>query len=255
MFGMIAGFWVSRAVHAVAKLEIPDLLAGGPATVGQLADKTGTQAPFLYRLLRAAASVGILSEDRAGAFRVTPLGATLQRGAPNSLHAFAVTELGGGHYRAWGELLHSIRTGGIAFDHAHGMSIWDYFFVHNQQDGQVFNQSMTQLTRTVSDAVLASFDFTPFRTIVDVGGGQGAFLSAILQAHPETTGVLFDAPTVIAGAAPILRAAGVATGAVPRRVASSRAYPAVVTSTSSSGSSMTGTTRTAAPSCATSARR
>lgn len=209
MFGMIAGFWVSRTIHAVAKLEIADLLASGPATADQLAEQTGTHGPSLYRLLRAAASVGLLTEDTRSAFTVTALGATLSRSAPDSLHAFAVTELGGGHYRAWGELLHSIRTGEIAFDHVHGMNIWDYFFVHNPADGQIFNDSMTQLTGTVVDAVVAEFDFTPYGTIVDVGGGQGAFLSAVLNASPAAAGVLFDAPTVVAGAASTLAAAGV----------------------------------------------
>ncbi|GAB3795702.1 methyltransferase [Micromonospora zhanjiangensis] len=210
MFGMIAGFWVSRAIHAVAALEIPDLLDGSPATADQLAGKTGTQAPALYRLLRAVASVGLLTEDDKNAFTLTPLGATLRKDAPDSLHAFAVTELGGGHYRAWGDLLHSIRTGEIAFDHVHNMSIWEYFFVHNQADGQVFNKSMTELTGTVAAEVVSQYDFTPYRVIVDVGGGQGAFLSAVLRSHPNGSGVLFDAPSVIAGAAANLKAAGVA---------------------------------------------
>ncbi|MFI6442576.1 methyltransferase [Streptomyces sp. NPDC050759] len=210
MFGMISGFWVSRVIHTVAKLEIPDHLAESPATAEALAVKTGMHAPSLYRVLRAAAAAGIFEEDADGAFSVTPLGATLRKDVPGSLHAFAVTELGGGHYRAWGDLMHSVRTGEIAFDHAHGMTIWEYFFERNPEDGQIFNASMTGLTGTVVEAVLEAYDFTPYRRPVDVGGGQGAFLSAVVGTNPEARGVLFDAPSVIAKAGPGLKARGVA---------------------------------------------
>jgi hypothetical protein len=207
---MIAGFWVSRVLYAVAKLDIPSLLKDGPATAEVLAGKTGMHAPSLYRVLRAAASVGVFEEDEHGSFSLTPLGETLRPDVPGSLHAFAVTELGGGHYRAWGELLHSVRTGEIAFDHAHGMSIWEYFFERNPADGQIFNASMTGLTGTVVEAVIEAYDFSPYEKPVDVGGGQGAFLSAVLKANPAARGVLFDAPSVIAKADASLKAAGVA---------------------------------------------
>src|SRR5438128_11442423 len=121
MLHMIQGFWVSRALYVAAKLGIPDLLKDEPKSSADLAQATGTHAPSLYRVLRALDSVGVFAEDDRGRFALTPLGATLRSDVPGSLRAWAAVQLGEDHYQAWGELMHSVRTGAIAFEHVFGM--------------------------------------------------------------------------------------------------------------------------------------
>jgi hypothetical protein len=199
MLQMISGFWISRAIYLAAKLGIADHLRDGPKTVEELAAATGTHAPSLYRVLRALASVGVFHEDGKRAFALTPLAETLRTDAPGSLRAFATVELGEEHYPAWGELLHSVKTGEIAFDRAFGMPVWK-FFEENPDNAKTFNDAMTGFTLAVNDAVLSSYDFSSISKIVDVGGGHGSLIASILRANPKMKGVLFDAPPVIEGA-------------------------------------------------------
>jgi methyltransferase len=148
MYHMICGFWVSRAIYIVAKLGIADYLQNQPKTAEELAAVTDTHAPSLYRLLRALTSVGIFVEDDKHRFELTPLAAILQTEAPYSLRFMAIAELGAEHYLGWSNLLHSVKTGETAFDHATGMSIWDYYSQH-PEDSKPFDRAMTDLTTTV----------------------------------------------------------------------------------------------------------
>jgi hypothetical protein len=199
MLQIISGFWISRAVYIVAKLGLADQLHEGPKTAEQLAFITGTHTRSLYRVLRALASVGVLGEDDQGRFTSTPLCETLRSDVPGSLRAFATVELGEEHYPAWGDLLHSVKTGEIAFDHVFGMDAWE-FFAKNPDNAKTFNDAMTGLTLAVNDAVLSAYDFSYIKKLVDVGGGHGSLLSSILNANPSMNGVLFDAPQVVTGA-------------------------------------------------------
>lgn len=199
MLQMISGFWASRAIYLAAKLCLADHLQDRPLDAAELAEATATHAPSLYRVLRALASLGLIVEDEDKRFRLTPLGATLQSNVAGSLRAFATSELGEGHYAAWGNALHSVKTGEIAFDHTFGMPVWDYYAQH-PENARVFNESMTELTAVVERAVLESYDFSPFDKIVDVGGGHGHFITSILKKSPQAKGILFDAPQVIEGA-------------------------------------------------------
>jgi len=117
-------------------------------------------------------------------------------------------ELGEEHYPAWGDLMHSVRTGEIAFDHHFGMPVWEFFERH-PENAATFNDAMTGMTNAVTGAVMESYDFSAFRKVVDVGGGHGSLLASVLSANPRAIGVLFDAPSVIAGARE-LEGAGVA---------------------------------------------
>ena len=209
MLQMISGFWISRAIYIAAKLGIADQLRDGPKTVDELAAATATHAPSLYRVLRALASVGVFSEDKKRGFALTSLAETLRTDAPDSLRAFATVELGEEHYPAWGELLHNVRTGEIAFDRAFGMPVWK-FFEQNPENAKTFNDAMTGFTLAVNDAVLSSYDFSSIGKIVDVGGGHGSLIASILKTNPKMRGVLFDAPPVIEGARHRLKDEGLA---------------------------------------------
>src|SRR5512143_1241473 len=110
MLRMVEGFWLSRALAIAIKLDIADLLKNGPKSIEELADATGTHAPSLFRVLRALAGAGVFAEDESGRFEKTSLTATLQTGVPGSLRAFVLEELDEEHYRAWGDMIHSVMT-------------------------------------------------------------------------------------------------------------------------------------------------
>ena len=209
MLQIVTGFWMSRAVYVFAKLGIADLLQSGPKTPEELAEASGTHAPSLFRILRALASAGIVKTEDNGRFALTPLSETLVTGVPGSVRWFIVSELGQEHYPAWGNLMHSVKTGEIAFDNHFGIDIWKYF-QQNPEDAAVFNDSMSGMTAAVNEAITSLYDFSQFKKVVDVGGGHGALITSILQKNPQTKGMLLDAPEVVEGAGPRLEAAGVA---------------------------------------------
>jgi hypothetical protein len=205
---MMTGYWVSQALYVAAKLGIADLLADGPVDCEDLAASTDSHAPSLQRVLRALASVGVFTEVSPGAFALTPLGELLRTETPGSMRALAIM-YAEEQYRAWGELVHSVRTGEMAFDHQFGMGYFEYLAQHPEAD-RVFNEAMTGWTHQLVGAVVDTYDFSPFKTVVDVGGGYGALLAAILQSNPGTQGILFEQPHVVASATEQLVAAGVA---------------------------------------------
>lgn len=209
MVQFIVNFWNCRAVYAVAKLGIADLLKSGPKTVEELAQATDTDAPSLFRVLRALTSIGIFRKETDGRFALTPLSETLVTDAPGSTRWFLVSELGQEHYPAWGNFMHSVKTGEIAFDNFFGMDVWQYF-AKNPEDAAIFNDSMSANTAAVNEAITSVYDFSRFRKVIDVGGGHGGLITSILQKNPGVEGVLFDAPGVIEGARPKLEKAGVA---------------------------------------------
>ena len=208
MLRIISSFWISRVVFVVAKLGIPDHLKTGPKTAEELASATDTHAPSLFRLLRALVSVGILAGDTENRFALTPLSETLVTDAPGSLRWFAISELGQEHYPAWGNLLHSVRTGEIAFDDHYKKDIWAYF-KDNPEDAAVFNNSMSGVTAAVNESLRSVYDFSKFKTVVDVGGGHGGLITEILKSNPNSKGILFDAPEVVSGAKERMATAGI----------------------------------------------
>lgn len=197
MLNLIGGFWIARSIYLAAKLGIADVFDDQPQTIAQLAAATNTESRSLYRLMRALASVGIFTEVSDQCFALTPLGATLQSNSPDSMRYSALAQMGYDHSLGWSHGLHSLKTGEIAFDAAAGLSVWDYYAQH-PEEGQMFSQSMTNLGRESAQAVAASYDFSEFSTIVDVGGAQGSLISAIMQSYPHLKGILFDLPEVIA---------------------------------------------------------
>jgi hypothetical protein len=158
--------------------------------------------------LRALAAVDILTQSKEGGFGNTPVSETLRTDIPGSLRAFAMTELGEEHYPAWGELLHSVRTGRIAFDKAFGMPVWE-FFAKNPENAKIFNDAMSGMTAQAETALHAAYDFAGVNTIVDIGGGHGGLITSILKRNPQMRGILFDSPQVIEGAQSAMQSSGV----------------------------------------------
>jgi len=208
MLKILEGFWLSRSVYAAAKLGLADLLHDGALTAEELASATGTHAPSLYRLLRALAGAGVFEEDERRRFSLTALGATLSTDAPGSLRFIMIEELGENHYPAWEKLLYSLKTGAIAFHHVFGKSKWQYMTEHDDE-ARIFDQAMAGFGMAAAAALVEAYDFSGCRKVVDVGGGNGSLLAAILKANPQVRGVLFDLPHVVEAARTHLESEGV----------------------------------------------
>jgi hypothetical protein len=205
---LVTGYQVSQAVHVAATLGLSDLLADGPRSVAELAEATGADAHSLTRLMRALAAVGLYVRDADETFANTELGAAFRTDAPRSVAGLARFVGRPFHWQAYGSLEHSIRTGESAFSVVHGQPVWDYLAEH-PEDQRVFDDAMTALSRAVAEVVVDAYDFGQFGTVVDVGGGRGLLLAAVLARYPSVHGVLFDQPDVVAGAHELLSATGV----------------------------------------------
>ena len=191
----ITGYWLSQALYVAARLGLADRLVAGPRTPEELAAAVGADPDALYRLLRALASHGVFAEDEAGRFGLTELAEPLRDDAADSKRALALM-MGEEHFRAWGELLHSVKTGETAFEHVYGENVFS-FLSRNPEQAAVFDRAMVEIHGHETEQMLAAYDLAPFGTIVDVGGGNGSVLHAALSRHPGLHGVLFDLPGVI----------------------------------------------------------
>ena len=195
MMQMITCFWTSCCIYNAAKLNVADLLHKEVMSCDQLAEATHTDASSLYRMMRALASVGIFSENENGEFSNTTLSETLRSDQPGSMKAMAIAQLGD-HYPAWGNLLYSLKTGNTAFEKVEGMNVWKYYETH-PEEGLNFMKAMTGSTNAAIQNVIPMYDFSSAKTIVDIGGGNGAFLMAVLEKAPQAKGIVFDEEYVV----------------------------------------------------------
>jgi hypothetical protein len=197
LLDIMRGYRQGQALAVAATLGIADLLADGPRSVDELAEVTGTHAPSLVRLLRALASIGVFAEDDDQRFRLTSLAEPLRSDAPRSVRS-SLRFLGDPVlFVPWGQLLHSVKTGEPAFDHVFGTGLYSYLAQH-PEPAEVFNAGMAGQPR--HEVVLEVYDFSQARVVVDVGGGDGRLIAAILRAHPAQRGILCDLPGVVAEA-------------------------------------------------------
>ena len=204
---LIDANWTTQALAATVRLRLPDLLAGGAQAVDTLATRASCHPPSLHRLLRALTSISIVSEREDGCFELTEAGRLLAADAPGSMAAWA--ELcGTSSWAAWGRLTECVRTGMSARKQGSGAG----GFAHLAKDDAaalLFHRAMVGLSRPVAASVAAEVDFSGVRRVVDVGGGVGEVIAAVLAAHPGLQGVLFDMDHAIGLAHDSLAAAGV----------------------------------------------
>jgi SAM-dependent methyltransferase len=206
---LIFGHRVTRIIATAAQLGLADHLTDTPQSAAALAPRVRADARALARLLRALASIGIVVEGTDGCFTLTPLGACLRTDAPTGMRAFALLEGADYYQQAWWSLPHAVQAGVTAFDHALGMDFYQYL-AHEPEAGRRFSEAMVDFARLAADAVVDAYDFSRARQVVDVGGGYGILLAAILQRYPVIHGVLFDVPAVVERAGQRLQAARLA---------------------------------------------
>jgi DNA-binding phage protein len=196
---LATGHIVASALQTVLRLGIPDRLSAGPRTASELAREAGVREDTLYRVLRALASVGVLAETAPRRFALAPAGQLLVSGAPGSMRDMALWITSPFHFRVYAELMHSIETGQPAAEKVTGMPVFDYFRT-DPAVSRVFNDAMTNFSEAVIRAALDVYDFSGIKVLVDVAGGHGAVLTAVLNAYPRLGGVLFDLDHVVEGA-------------------------------------------------------
>jgi hypothetical protein len=207
IFLLTEGVTIQAALTLAANLGIADLLAEGPQTSDWLAQATSTHPPSLYRVLRLLSSFGVFSEIDPGRFAQTASSDLLRAGTLDSLRSWVqMTGL-----LVWPQTfaaaLHSVKTGEPALKHVVGTEFFEYLATH-PGEGTVFSAAMGDFGRGVSQAVVQAYDFSNVGTIVDVGGGHGTLLSAILRGNAHLKGILFDLPHVADGARGLMASAG-----------------------------------------------
>jgi hypothetical protein len=205
---LLYGYRLSQAIYVAAKLGIADVLKDGPKTSDELATAVGAHPDALHRLLRVLASVDIFAQVDQRCFTLTPLGALLQTDVLGSLWSTAVLT-GEWWWQPYGELLYSVTTGKPAHDHVYGMRNFEYFAQH-PETGQLFLAGIAARRGPLSLAVANAYDFSGVPLLIDVGGGAGDLIVAILKANPAMRGVVFDLPYIIDDARALVEAEGVA---------------------------------------------
>ena len=202
------GMKMTQALYVVAKLGIADLLASGPQNVSQLAVATETSERSLYRVLRSLAAVDIFRETDPKVFELTAYADALRSDAPNSFRNGAIFMGEEWVWKVMGQMLYSVQTGNAAWAHVQGSDVFDYM-ADNPGHFEIFNRAMTDMSVSAAPAIVDAYDFSPFKTIVDIAGGHGYMLAQVLKANPALRGVLFDVEPVIAGVGAILEKEGV----------------------------------------------
>jgi len=203
------GTIIATSLALAAELGIADLLADGPRSSEELAQATSTHPRSLYRLLRLLCSVGVFTETQTDSFAQTPLSECLRAGVRGSMRSWLRMIGLKVRYHTHAEALYSVKTGEPAFKRVTGMEFFDYLAAHTDE-GEIFNQAMNDMGQVVAAAVAQSYDFSGIGKIIDVGGGHGTLIAAVLQKYPQMSGILFDSPHVAERARESIASAGLA---------------------------------------------
>ena len=182
--------WAAQGVYVVTKLGIPDLLQSGPKTVAELAQLTHSDEGRLKQLMRALAGFGLFASTAGGGYRLTPMSGPL---VGDSVSNLFVKLWGDELWAAAGKMLQMVQSGQGAFELAHGQPMYE-LYKQNSDVGALFAAYMNGVTDDQRDTLVKSFDFGPFRHIVDVGGGRASLLTAVLQTYPHARGTILDQP-------------------------------------------------------------
>jgi hypothetical protein len=194
LYRISVGHYFSRALALVAKLGIPDLLEDGPRHYEDLAKAAATHGPSLKRVMRLLASIGVFKELDNGNFALTSLGELLRTRAPGSMRSMVLLFAGTGVQDAWKELEYCVRTGEPWFRRESPDADAFTTIAANPEQARVFDEAMATLAPLTAAAIAASYDFSAFRKLVDIGGGDGSLLIGILKAYPNLNGIVFDLP-------------------------------------------------------------
>ena len=206
-FQLMTGHIVASAVNIAARLALPDRLADGPRAAADLARECNVNPDALYRLMRALASVGVFTEAGDRTFALTPVGAAMCEGPVRWMALWIAGEF---NFHVYANAMHSVKSGESAVPITTGVGGPFEYFEKNPELSKIFNDAMTGFSSFVVPAVLEAYDFSGIRTLVDVAGGHGGLLTAIVKKYPGMKGVVMDLAHVVAGAGPKIAAEGLA---------------------------------------------
>jgi hypothetical protein len=206
LLDLLIGGWRAQAIAVAARLGIPDQLDGQAKTVDEIAARTATDPDSLQRLLRLLVGLQILEGDESAGFSLAPRGKLLRKNTLFSFRDLAIC-YGGMFSRCWQELMYTIRTGEPAFPRVFGKQLFDYLTSH-PYDARIFDGAMAAGSAFFTD-IPTAYDFSPARIVVDIGGGNGALLTAILASHPHLRGILVERDHVVEAAIKHFRSTGV----------------------------------------------
>jgi len=209
LLDLTTGHRVTTIIYVAAKLGIADLLFEGSKTAAELSRLTDTHERSLLRLMRGLVVLAICTEAADGGFQLTEMGTRLAAKSERSLKPWALFEGEMQRVVAWSGLIESIRTGKTA-DELAGLGLERFERLAETKNAGVFNQAMVAMTRVALPALLAACDFSGVSTLMDVGGGVGELMNAILEKYRSMRGIVFDLPHCAEGARQNLAAAGVA---------------------------------------------
>ncbi|MFD5778917.1 methyltransferase [Streptomyces sp. NPDC126933] len=204
----IGGYMTAHSIGVAAELGIADLIKDDVRGSEELAAESGTHEPSLRRLLRTLTAVGLTTEPEPGRFALTEVGAQLRSDSPDSLRAFSRMFCHPILMNAWQGLGHAVTTGERAFDHVYGKDFYSYVADQGEAN-RLFNEAMSEESRIAAAQLATGYDFSRTKKVVDLGGGDGTLLAAILPLQPHLQGIVFDSPSGVAEAPEVLQKAGI----------------------------------------------
>src|SRR4051794_36116124 len=196
MIAGVTGYWLSRCIHVTAELGVADALGSDPQTAAGLAEEVGADPEALGRVMRLLAAHAIFERRADGQFEHNAASELLRSDHPQSLRAYARFLGSDVVWRCWGELETAVRSGQSAADSVTPGGLFAWLTDHADA-AKVFDEAMAGKAHGQVAAIVATYDFSAFGSIADVGGGRGHLVTAILAAAPTARGVLFDLPHVI----------------------------------------------------------
>jgi hypothetical protein len=204
-YRLVNGFRTFQMVAVACRLNLPDLVVESPKDAAELAAATGTNELAMRKVLRGLAGCGVFVEQADGRFASTEISDAFRADRPGvRTLTMMLSEEG---YEVWGHLMYTLQTGKPAYQHVRGKSRWEDLADHPDA-AALFNAAMAEITKTAAAAFTEAYDFKGVRTVVDVGGGTGALLAAVLNAYPQANGILFDLAAGLAGAHEAMKSAG-----------------------------------------------
>ncbi|MBO0782359.1 MAG: hypothetical protein J2P37_26370 [Ktedonobacteraceae bacterium] len=202
-YELFMGMLVARAIQVAVEFRLPDHAVAGPISVPRLAEQLQLDQSVLQLLLRCLSSVGIFAPLGEDTFAQTELSACFRSDLPGSWYGLARMFGSQWSWRAWGGLPYTLKTGLPSFEHQEGKEFWNYM-QHNREDFAVFQSAMTSYSEALNPAIVAAIAQTGHlngvQRVVDIGGGEGGLLTALLRGAPQLQASLFDLPEVIAQA-------------------------------------------------------
>ncbi|ONI77918.1 hypothetical protein ALI144C_31440 [Actinosynnema sp. ALI-1.44] len=206
---LVYGFTISQIAGTTARLGVADLVQESPKTAAELTAAVGADPNYFSQLLRAAVAVGMLTRDQEGRYTLTPVGRIFGTDSPWQAKVHDAWHTHPAVWQAFGALEDAVRQGRPAFEIVHNTSFFDYID-NDPVLAALFHSTMSTNTHANNATIVTGYDFSHFTHIVDIGGGNGALLSAILNAHKHLHATLFDTTSGVHDAPTVLAAAGVA---------------------------------------------